>query len=461
MVRINFTGIFKYVINDTNKNQYTQYSNVTEGLAGHLDSDIFRDILDINMFHLARMLDIEDICITKEQLDAKVKHLFVSLKSKVNVEGDYKVMNISVKKLIFENEPLIFDSIGNLDFSHFVQTIKDNADHGQLEKLHKIGAQLRTSFAIENWNECLGIIMGVNTICLHTCMFVVCTIFNLMYLCFTEFTKDVRNFPPIFDTRPFTIVHSDERDAVEMPISYHTAKDVIVERVLSTAIQQFLLDHSRDFIHLKSVVRKSKSLDFVLARKTLKEAESALFNFMAERKSVYSLFTTLTLSSKQWPKYMTDAGKIYNKWGASAPEQKLVIFLDCQLNEDEEKDLFPHALTIFCPEHSRTIEYIRFAVNQLMAEKDTTLKEFIKTIFSDMNALFDHCLFPDRQNIMAISGGAEEMINTNQFEVGQYSLRQIIDKLMTVDKGTIQYLTERFQHLLNRKSVKKLLIKTN
>lgn len=448
MVLLNLTGVFSNVVYFPKRNEYRQEANLYEAVAGNMDLLILRDILDINMFHVAKLLSLDDFVIKESELKTRVNHLIACVKSMVSLENDIKVLDISIKNFIFEYENTIRESLDKLDCKTFIESILQYGRDPKIKTLPDIGKQLRASYEAENWNKCLGIMIGVNSLCYDTCMYLITNIFNVLYFSFMKYTLPSSNCPA-FDVCAFELYKGE--------VKYIFEKDVIVERILTGAVQKFLTDSARHDIHLRDVILNSPNLGFYAQNHTFGSLQSFIFMHICKFKSVRNVFTLFNIKKIRvnmvCGKYVQKARKFYELWTHSSNEQKLSIYNECNLKEDEEKDIFPFILTLNSPNHERVIEYLRYTINQLLAEKDQCLKNFIRYMFNDFDELFDHCLFPDRETIlMLVESDAEEIRNPNEFETGNFSLRHVIEKIMHTDKETLEYVRNKFDTLFNKKS---------
>lgn len=464
MVEFNLAGLFKYVFFDRHNDTYSIFSHVGKCISGNLNENAFVSLLKLNMYYLGNLLEITDVCLKQEQLEQHVVQLLDDFKLILKSQPQLVICDVDLKKLLMENDEKIVENLAKLDCGDSVQAVKNNCSPQTLEKLHSIGRDLRKYYIAKDWSACLGIIMAVNTHCLDTYLYVVTTLFNLFYLAFMEFGRNSPLMP--MDIRKYLITSNDNFD-IPTEYTHFTEKDEIIEYLLTTAIQQFLIDNTKNEIALRETLRKSAHLPGYIedGENNYHDMESILFKYIIKHRSVRSVYTALNIKrASNNPKYLSDPKRVYERWASASQEQKLNIFSECRLIEDGEKDLFPFILTRFSSTHRRTFEYMRFCINQLLQERDVCFKNFIRNIFSDFEELYEHCLFPNREISEMVANDDNIIPNSNEFRDDDYNIRGIIHKIVSTDEETLNYIAKKFTTLLNKKPTsthnhKKVIIK--
>lgn len=466
MESINLVGMFKMVVHMTKDDTYAQFRNPQKGICGFFQKDILTALLKINMYHLAPLLNIQDFVITNNELVAHIDTLFDSVKNlmMMSSEEEFCILNVNLKKTLLENEDSLKELLINFNCSEFCTIIMDHSSSEMKDFMSSVGKELKMFYTNGDFNKCLGVIMAVNNWCLDPCMFVTMVVFNAIYVAFIDYKKkkngSVEVDKPLFDIGPYTFEDVEADDQVkERDVVYLSDKHIIMERILTTAVQQLLLDRSRDQIQLLNMLSASTEYNkFVHMDITIPAMENCLFKKISSLRCVKNVFTYLNI--KKMKDREQSPQKIFDIWRNASAEQKLTIYSQASLDTDEERSYFPYVLTIHSAAHKRTTEFIRFTIQQVLQESEPELKKFIKSIFGNFNEFFDHCLFPDRENINKVIDD-DVVVNINQFENGTFSLRNIIDKVLVVDKETLKYFIERIQHYSTKKYTKKSIIKIN
>lgn len=451
MVNFNIAGLFKYVLFDRQNDAYSIYSHVGKCISGILNERVFISLLKLNMCHLGKLLKITDICLKHNELEEHVSQLLKDFKIILESQPKLVICDVDLKKLLLENDEKILENIVKLDCNESIETIENNCSKETLNRLQEMGKKLRKYYMAKDWATCLGIIMAINTHCLDTYMYIVTTLFNLFYLAFMEFNKS-SSIPPL-DIRKYLLNRHDNFD-ISNEYEYVAEKDEIIEYLLTTAIQQFLIDNKRNEIVLREILRKSTHLPGYIqdGENKCSDMEQILFKYIIKHRSVRSVYTSLNIKRAQSdPKYLSSPQRIYEKWSSASQEQKLNIYTECRLNEDSEKDLFPYILTLYNSAHRRTFEYMRFCINQLLQERDICFKNFIRNIFSDFEELYEHCLFPNREMSQMVCNDDNIVPNSNEFRDDDYNIRGIIHRIVSTDEETLNYIVKKFTTLLNKR----------
>lgn len=458
LTAINITGLFKYVIEDKTSahDRYTQEINLHTAFRGTIPRTLLKNLIDLNIYHNSELLGLGEIRPSKQNVERICQSLASEIKLFIEMQKNTKILDIDMKKLLLDHEQKLFTYMDDFDCSPFITIVQSNVDAAdQRNFMTSVGKQFMVHYQAQELHECLGILLAVNTWCQHTAMFIFSTLFNMIYLCFITYDADNGGGD---DTQPAPALQNIERYMwmsdwdedteliSESDLDYIEQKDVIIERYLSTALQQFLLDHTRDAINIRSfrgsqiLCNAAKTTDH-----SLENLERLIFLNIVNNRNIHKTFTYLATKAARRPTFKADILKIYGIWRSLNDQQKLAVYHHCELETNEEKDLVPDILAIASPRYTRTIETIRYTVNNL-ADRDATIKKFLFHVFSDMDKLFDHILYPDRATVEQVK--ITPTINCNYFEHGEYSIRRIIDKILATSTEDLKYIAARVSNLL-------------
>ena len=446
-IQVNLVGLFKIVKFNKEQKLYTQHVNNVHSLCGSIGKKCLLHILEMNMFHLSSLLGLEKcLKLTKSDITARVKQLDEYINGLMRNEGEFIIMGVDMKAFFRQYEDVVMETIENMDFEVFIDKVKNYASPHIVKEIERVGQELIERYETCDYNACLGIMMAVNSWCLNSFMFLMTNIFNLLYLCFLDLTETPAC--DVFNILPY-MLEGEQQDFDEL--EYIGQKRLVIERYVPTILQQVLLDRRRDIILLRDILAHSnllKTLNLTIKEDDdCKRIEKEILQCVSREKCVRELFTHLNIRKKT---IVPQVRNLYEKWMAAAPHQRQAIYNRFGLLNDEERALFPDIIGCHAPSHERTVEYIRFVINYLIHEDDKQLKMFVKKLFVEFDPLFEHIVFPDYENVVAAQGDDNEIINLNYFENGTYNLNSIIKRFSEMDKETVQYAINRFNHMIEK-----------
>lgn len=396
LVSLSLSKVLTFSALDKTNGKYRQDFFPNSVITGVIERDILNKIIDLNLYIVRDLLELEDKHRRDEWNETSLRQLFKHL-TVITRAWEIKVIGRVITDWFDQIMPVIVNTINETSIDEAFELFKR---HGDMSRITMIASIVKNSIENENYDTLVNTLMDLNRIIFpnYSIGMLLCVVSEL-YVVFMK---------------------------LEEP--YEKEKDDLVVHILSSYLQKMLYENDGYMINLKDHCENNN-----IKYTDTSDIEMRAYNHAKNYKSFREVFSIFI--GKKLEMTSDRAERIYNKWNDASQNNKYNVYKNVGIKTTF--DMIPYILTRQLDRLERNKIYLKNLIGPKLRSLDKDIKQAIFPYWLRFDDLFDHILFPNRSLSTCEHKG--ELINSNRFELGELSIKSLLQSFLVngVVDGTI------------------------
>lgn len=403
VVSLSLSKVLTFSALDKTNGKYRQAFFPNRVISGTIERDILNKIIDMNLYIVRDLLELEDKHRRDEWNEMSLRQLFKHL-TVITRAWEIKVIGRVITDWFDQIMPVIVNTINETSIDEAFGLFKR---HGDMSRINVIASIVKNSIENENYNTLVNTLMDLNRIIFpnYSIGMLLCVVSEL-YIVFMELEGSME-------------------------------KDDLVVHILSSYLQKMLYENDGYMINLKDHCENNN-----IIYTDTSDIEMRAYNHAKQCKGFREMFSIFTGNKLEMTR--DRAERIYNIWNAASQNSKYNVYMNVGVKTTF--DMIPFILTRQLDRLERNKIHIKILIAVKLGSLAKEIKQAVVPFYKRFDDLFDHILFPNRG--MSTHEHEGELINANRFELGELSIKSLLQSFLVsgVVDGTINKIISSLEN---------------